>query len=177
MSTERVTRTTAELARGLAPLEEGLKATPLRRGGFRLGRETLPPDQRRLSATFVRTILISLKSAHSGAMTNSAALTSVVRYAVETAQVEWIQHSKGTHLGEVHFGVTARSRIQEAATTADRLMALAEACDEELLHQIGNVESIDGAAAAMRLKAALPSITHPRKRWIMERDGSFRPET
>ena len=109
-------------------------------------------------------------------MTNSAGITAIVRYAVETAQVEWIRHAEGTRLGEVHFAVTARSRIQNAATTTDRLVALADACGEELLRQIGDVESIDGAAAAMKLKEALPSITHPRKRWIMDHDGIFQPE-
>lgn len=109
-------------------------------------------------------------------MTNSAVITAVVRYAVETAQVQWIQDAEGTRLGEVHFAVTARGRIQDVATTTGRLVALAEACDEELDHQIRDVESIDGAAAALKLKEALPAITHPRKRWIMDRDGFFQPE-
>lgn len=109
-------------------------------------------------------------------MTSSPASRAVVRYAVETAQVEWLRHEQGTRLVEVHFTVDARSRIQGTATTTDRLVALAEACDEELFHQIRDVESIDGAAAALKLKEALPSITHPRKRWIMDHDGTFRPE-
>lgn len=107
-------------------------------------------------------------------MTTSTA-TAAVRYAVETAQVEWIGHGQETRLGEVHFAVTARSRIQGAATTLGRLVEISEACDEELLRQIGELESIDGAAAAMKLKEALPSITHPRKRWIMDHDGMFQP--
>lgn len=121
-------------------------------------------------------ILILLKAGHAGHMTNTGAIAAVVRYAVETAHVEWLEDDQGTRLGEVHFAVSARGRIQQTATTTERLVQLAEACDEELFRQIRDVESIDGAAASLRLKEALPSITHPRRRWIMDHDGMFRPD-
>lgn len=108
-------------------------------------------------------------------MSITFAVREAVREAVETAEVETIEVDGKPRLGDVHFTVAARDRIQQVVSSPDRLNQASAACEAELMRQIMETKNLHAAKAAYVLQEMLPGMQPHRKAWVMDPDGTLRP--
>lgn len=108
-------------------------------------------------------------------MTITSAVREAIREAVETAHVAHVEEYEKTRLGDVHFTVAARAKLQRVVSTPDRLLQATAACEPERHRQILEEANLEAAWATYALEKWLTNMQPHKKVWVMDPDGTLRP--